>query len=268
MLTPRIAASPMVKSQQSRPLIVLQITDTHLNADPEARLRGIDTGRTLDAVLAHAQGDRRWPPDAILATGDIVHDDGRAAYERFASMLGGFGRPVLCVPGNHDDPEVMMEVLGDAPFTVGGSVKLGGWSFVLLDTTIAGEEGGRLGERRLLALDAALRDEADRHVIICMHHHPIPTGSTWLDGSRIDDGAAFFEVLDAHPNVRCVVWGHVHQASDRRRGRVRLLSAPSTCMQFQPNTAAFALDDLPPGMRWLRLDPDGAVDTAVDWVGR
>ena len=258
----------MAKSRKSRPLTVLQITDTHLSTNPEARLRGIDTARTLATVLEHAQGDQRWPPDAILATGDIVHDEGRAAYERFRSMLGAYGLPVLCVPGNHDDSALMREALAAAPFTVGGSIRLGDWAFVLLDTTIVGEEGSRLGARRLLALDAALRNEDGRHVSICMHHQPIPMGSAWLDDSRVEDGDAFFEVVDAHANVRLVVWGHVHQASARRRGRIRLLSAPSTCMQFRPNSATFAVDDLPPGMRWLRLDPDGAIDTAVDWVGR
>ncbi len=257
----------MATSQQSRPLTVLQITDTHLHAGADARLRGIDTARTLDAVLEHAQADRRWPPDAILATGDIVHDDGLAAYERFGTMLAAFGLPVLCVPGNHDDSGLMAEVLDAAPFTVGGVVRLAEWSFVLLDTTIAGEEGGRLGAERLAALDADLSGETGRHVMICMHHQPIPMGSAWLDGGRVEDGDEFFEVVDAHANVRCVVWGHVHQASDRLRGQIRLLSTPSTCMQFRPNRAFFALDDRPPGMRWFRLDPDGGIDTAVEWVG-
>ena len=253
---------------QSRPLTVLQITDTHLHASADARLRGVDTACTLAAVLEHAYSDRRWPPDAIVATGDIVHDEGLAAYKRFRSTLAGFDLPVLCVPGNHDDPTLMRDALEAAPFTVGGTFRLGSWSFVLLDTTIADEEGGRLGKRRLAALDASLTLEAGRQIMICMHHHPVPMGSAWLDEGCVEDGPALFELLDAHPNVRCVVWGHVHQAFDRRRGRVRLLSAPSTCMQFQPNTSAFALDDLPPGMRWLRLDPDGAIDTAVDWVGQ
>ena len=258
----------MANSPKPRPLTVLQITDTHLSANPEARLRGVDTARTLSTVLDHAQADPRWPPDAILATGDIVHDDGRAAYERFRSMLGGFDVPVLCVPGNHDDPRVMEEVLDAAPFAVGGVVRLANWSFALLDTTIAGAEGGGLGAERLAALDADLSGETGRHVMICMHHHPIAMGSAWLDGGRVEDGTAFFKVVDAHPHVRCVVWGHVHQASDRLRGQLRLLSTPSTCMQFRPNSAVFELDERPPGMRWFILDPGGGIDTAVEWVGR
>ena len=262
----RTATNAMAPSQEPPRPTLLQITDTHLHAEAGTRLRGVDTLSTLDAVLEHAREDRRWPPDAILATGDIVQDGSRAGYERFRSMLASCGLPVLCVPGNHDDPGLMAEVLAEAPFTVGGTVRLDDWSLLLLDSTLSGEEGGGFGEPRLAALESALRDEAGRRVMICMHHQPVPIGSAWLDGGSVRDGDRLFEILDAHANVRCVIWGHVHQACDYRRGRMRLLGTPSTCMQFRPNSTVFAVDDRPPGMRWFRLDPDGSVETEVDWV--
>jgi Icc protein len=63
-----------------------------------------------------------------------------------------------------------------------------------------------------------------------------------------------------------VLWGHVHQASDRTRGDVRFLSAPATCSQFLPSSDFFAIDSRPPGMRWLELHPDGRIDTTVVWL--
>jgi Icc protein len=99
-----------------------------------------------------------------------------------------------------------------------------------------------------------------------MHHQPLNMGSTWLDGVGLRDSRQFLEVIDAHPNVRGVLWGHVHQASDRTRGDVRYLSAPSTCSQFMPGTDFFAIDSRPPGMRWLRLHEDGSLDTEILWV--
>src|SRR5690606_15849754 len=86
------------------------------------------------------------------------------------------------------------------------------------------------------------------------------------DGVALRDAPAFLEIVDANPSVRCVTWGHVHQESDRERNGVRYLSTPSTCAQFLPQSEFFALDSRPPGMRWLELQPDGAIVTEVEWL--
>jgi Icc protein len=99
-----------------------------------------------------------------------------------------------------------------------------------------------------------------------MHHHPLPMGSTWLDGVALRDATTFWSIIDANESVRGVVCGHVHQAADRTRNRVRFLSTPSTCAQFLPGSEFFALDDRPPGMRWIELHADGRIETEVAWV--
>jgi Icc protein len=45
-----------------------------------------------------------------------------------------------------------------------------------------------------------------------------------------------------------------------------MLSTPSTCSQFLPNSDDFGMDDRPPGYRWLHLYADGAIDTDVVWL--
>ena len=64
----------------------------------------------------------------------------------------------------------------------------------------------------------------------------------------------FFRIIDAHPAVRGILWGHVHQQFDGLRGGVRLLATPSTCAQFLPHSHDFAIDDRPPAFRSLELD--------------
>jgi Icc protein len=76
----------------------------------------------------------------------------------------------------------------------------------------------------------------------------------------------FFAVIDRHPRVRAIIWGHVHQEYDDLRNGVRLLAVPSTCVQFKPKSEDFAVDDSNPGYRWLDLYPDGRIDTAVSRV--
>src|SRR5262245_137029 len=103
-------------------LTLLQISDTHLHAAADSRMRGVTTYATFLAVLEHAQRDRRWPVDAILATGDIVQDESRAGYERFRASLEPLGVPVYSIPGNHDDPKLMGEILASGSFQLGGEL--------------------------------------------------------------------------------------------------------------------------------------------------
>ncbi|MFO7286082.1 MAG: 3',5'-cyclic-AMP phosphodiesterase [Gammaproteobacteria bacterium] len=250
----------------SAPLVLLHVTDTHLHAAADSRMRGVRTYETFLAVLERARRCERWPPAAVLVTGDIVQDESRAGYERFRATLEPLGLPVFCIPGNHDDPNVMSEVLTGGSFHVGGEFRFDGWSLILLSTYLAGEDAGELGDRRLERLDAVLAEHADRHVLIAMHHHPLPLGSRWLDGVGLRDAERFLAVLDKHPHVRAVVCGHVHQVSDLERRGVRFLSTPSTCSQFLPKSEFFALDKLPPGFRWLVLNADGRLETELGWA--
>ena len=97
-------------------------------------------------------------------------------------------------------------------------------------------------------------------------HHPVPMSSRWLDRVGLTNAAEFLHTLDAHRNVRAVVWGHVHQAYDGLRKGVRLLATPSTCAQFLPNADDFAIDHRPPAFRSLELRADGTLLTEVVWV--
>ncbi len=256
----------MSDTRDGRPLSLLQISDTHLHATTDSRMRGVNTYDTFRAVLDKAQSCQEWPADAVLVSGDIVQDESRAGYEMFRSEMASLGVDVLCLPGNHDDPKLMDEILSGAPFRFCGSTRIDNWSLILLNTFLTGEDAGGLGARRLEALAASLRDHATQHVLVCMHHQPLNMGSTWLDGVGLRDADRFLEIIDENPNVRGVLWGHVHQASDRTRGNVRFMSAPSTCSQFLPGSDFFAIDSRPPGMRWLKLHQDGRLDTEVVWV--
>jgi Icc protein len=62
------------------------------------------------------------------------------------------------------------------------------------------------------------------------------------------------------------LWGHVHQELERDRNGMLLMASPSTCVQFAPGQKNFKLDDMAPGYRWLRLHPDGRIETAVSRV--
>jgi 3',5'-cyclic-AMP phosphodiesterase len=242
---------------------ILQITDPHLYGDAGGRLRGVETDPSLRVVLEDAFN--RVPDySAILVTGDLVQDD-RSGYLRFRSVFGNLTKPVLCIPGNHDEPEAMRAELCGAPFQICGTHEIGNWNFVMLDSYDPGHVGGRLTKDELARLDHALAS-SPKHAMVCLHHHPVPMGSRWLDGVGLSEAHEFWSVIDAHANVRAVVWGHVHQAFDAKRGAVRLFATPSTGAQFLPHSDRYAVDSAPPAYRSFELHPDGGIDSAVRWV--
>ncbi len=239
-------------------------TDPHLYGGEHEALRGVPTLPALKAALAHAQR-RDWPPDAVLVTGDLVQDD-PGGYPHFRQVFGGLGVPVLCLPGNHDEPRAMQRELTREPFVLGGFVDLGRWRIVLLDSCIPGAASGALSAAELERLDHALATAEGRHCMVCLHHHPVLMASRWLDRVGLTNATEFLHTLDAHRNVRAVVWGHVHQAYDGLRKGVRFLATPSTCAQFLPNADDFAIDPRPPAFRTLELRADGSLLTEVVWV--
>jgi len=244
-------------------LRVLQITDTHLYADPHGHLVGLNTDRSFTEVMRKVFADN-WPADLILATGDIVHDGTETGYKRFKARFEELGTRTLVIPGNHDAPEVMRSQLQGGLVTNSPHAMLGGWQFVMLDSTVPKSAGGHLDADELETLDRYLGANRDHHALICLHHHPVSVDCRWIDTIGVDNGDELFGVLDRHPHVRGVVWGHIHQAFDSERRGVRLMASPSTCIQFKPREPGFTLDDAQPGYRWLRLYADGRIETGVE----
>jgi Icc protein len=242
---------------------VLQITDTHLFGEPDGCLLGLNTEQSLKAVIADVAG-KHLPADLVLATGDLAHQPTPAAYERLFANFSELGLPVYCLPGNHDEGQLLQSASGDGLCRFEAQAHHGGWHFVFLDSTIPGSEGAHLTQDSLQQLDEQLQSAPDAHTLVCLHHQPVLMGSRWLDTMALDNPDEFFAVIDRHPQVRGILWGHVHQEfTDTRKG-VRLISTPSTCIQFKPDSNDFALDMTSPGYRWLILQPDGGIETGVE----
>ena len=235
-------------------LHILQVTDCHLFADPDATLLGVPVRDSLRAVLDSACAERR--PDALLATGDIAQRPEPATYRLFLETVREhYDGPLLCVPGNHD--------LG-APFAATlptEGLALGGWRLLGVDTHVDDMAGGSVTPAELERLAGALAGPGP--TLVAGHHCPVATGCRWLDEHRIDNGDALMEVL-RRGGARAYAFGHIHQPFDQRpAGGLPTYGTPSTCFQFASNAPTFALDDAKPGCRWFALGADGGVRTRV-----
>ncbi len=243
------------------PLCIAQITDTHIYADPDGQLLGLNTRQSLEHVIDLMLSSRQ--PDLVVASGDLTHDASPQAYRQVRESFERINAPVYCLPGNHDEAQALRACMNDSCFHNVRSKCIGGWQLLFLDSSVAGSEGGHLPDTELSALDTALGSFPDLPALVWLHHQPVRIGSRWLDTMAVDNPQPFFDIIDRHPQVRAIIWGHVHQTFEQQRKDVRLLAAPSTCVQFLPQSETFSVDLIPPGYRWLELHPDGTLQTEV-----
>lgn len=239
---------------------LLQVSDCHISASREVRYRGLDADRSLFGLLPAI---RAWRPDAILLTGDVAEDASATAYGRVSAMLCSAGAPVHALPGNHDEPAVMQHSFRSGPWAGPRFVPLKNWQLVLLDSTSPGEIGGEIGERELDQLEAGLQRSQAEHVILALHHQPVPVGSPWIDKYALTEPRGFLDLVEQDKRVRCITWGHVHQDIEMELDGIRMLGAPSSVANSLPGRDKFTLDTTGPACRWLRLLPDGNVETGL-----
>lgn len=248
-----------------RAIRVLQITDCHLHTDTEWKLAGINTQLSFEWVMALAE-QQKAQIDLLLLTGDLVHDASAIGYTRLRKTIQDFGIRACCLPGNHDQPEMLGKHMTGRLVEVPKSVKLGNWIIIMLDSTLPHSEGGHLNKQQLQILENTLRDNPDRHALIALHHHPIPINSAWMDKMALDNPEPFLSILDRHDNIKGVIWGHIHQTFESEYHGIRMMGTPSTCIQFIENQDKFGISTAPPGFRWLELLPDGRIDSGIERI--
>lgn len=239
---------------------IIQITDTHILSDPDEAFDGIDTAQTLSAVLAHIRANEQ--PDLMLLTGDLVHEPDQASYRRLHNLLDPVPAPVYAIPGNHDDPALMQSAL-DQPVRHDRDIDVSNWRILLLSSWLEGKHAGILPATELHWFEARLNEQPDTPTLVALHHPPVSIGSPWLDAMGLQNPDDFFAILDRQPQVAGVIWGHIHQVFESERNGVKLLSCPSTCVQFRPGSKEYAKDELGPGYRRLILHENGTIDSEV-----
>ena len=250
--------------QAADPSVVrlVQITDCHIQAGALDRLKGMNTRASLAAICQAILANNR-ELDLVLVTGDLSQDGSATSYQHLAQQLADLRLPIFWLPGNHDDPGVMCELLDTGQISAGKQLLIGNWLIVLLDSTIRGETAGNVSREQIDFLHTSLRTHPQHHALVCLHHHALPAGSAWIDRLGLKQPQALQAAIKSHSNVRVVMWGHVHQQSHQHLDGIEWISSPSTCVQFKPGSNEFALDNLAPGYRQLNLHADGSIDTRV-----
>jgi Icc protein len=240
---------------------IIQITDCHLGETEGDKVLSTNPDASLTAVLALIN-QQHPTADLLVATGDLANEPSLPTYQRLYHLLAhSISYPFSWLPGNHDAPQ-LMSVLGERV-----NVKVhvfDAWVIILVNSCEEGCTHGYLSEAELQFLDHTLQEHSDKYAMICLHHHPVAIGSQWMDHYMVRNAQDFWQLIDQHPHVNIVLWGHVHQAFSQTYKRTALLASPSTCVQFAPGKKEFCVDNAMPGYRWLELYADGSYESGVE----
>ncbi len=212
--------------------MLVQISDPHLRTDDR------DSAAALTAAVERIRAlpDR---PDAVLLSGDIADTGSDPEYALARELLAALELPVHLIAGNHDR----------MPERTQYAVRCGDLRLVACDSTIPGEDGGRLD---VGWLDERLAENPRAPTIVALHHHPVPIGIPWLDriGLRDEDRAALAGLLRRSPQVRRVVAGHVHRVSHTTLGGCPVVTCTGTNWQakLELGATAMAVTHEPPSL--------------------
>jgi Icc protein len=221
--------------------IVLQISDTHLRAEPNTPVDQ-NPDATLRASLDAVRGRH---VDLVLLTGDLTDDGSVAGLRRLRQAAAGFSAPMLAVAGNHDIVDNVHTVFGTA-----GMAEVGRWRVVAAETVIAGENHVSVDVDDLMGRVDAVDD---RPTVIALHHPPRSTSThPWF---QLIGAEPMLAALRSRPNVRAVVGGHLHEAFHFVDGGLHLCGAPSTYYAIAHTADIY------------RLVADGIVGTQILTLG-
>ena len=213
-------------------MLVAQLTDTHVVADPSLHELYIDNNERLRTAIDSLNNELP-KPELVLLTGDLTNTGAEDEYVVLADLLAELTIPALAIPGNHDTRDGVRAQFPDLDWANGNHASClvdtdgpdGPLRFIGLDSTTPFEPGATFDdERRAWLIDAI--DGAPHRVALAMHHPPFLTGIEWMDDSGFVGLAELEAVLAEHP-VERIVSGHIHRAITTTVAGIPTVTCPS-----------------------------------------
>lgn len=248
-------------------MLVAQLTDTHVIADPSLHELYIDNNDRLRTAIA-ALNSESPKPELVLLTGDLTNTGAADEYVVLAELLADLSIPAIAIPGNHDTRHGIQSLFPDLAWADGDHASClvdldgpdGPIRFIGLDSTNPPEPGAAFdAERRDWLIEAI--DSAPGRVGLALHHPPFITGIGWMDDNGFAGLADLEAVLADHP-VERIMSGHIHRSITTTVAGIPTVTCPSAIhnveLDLEPNAPislildppAYLLHQILPG-RWV-----------------
>jgi Icc protein len=215
-------------------LTFIHLSDTHLHPDPAFKGE-MSPYSPLEGTKAVVEAIKALPfkVDFILHTGDVMNDpETHTDYQIVRDLLNQLNLPVYYLPGNHDKPEGIRQVLGVFPRSY-YDFEVNGIQIIALDSKMTDSHAGYIAPDQLTWLENLCTASDDRPLIVALHHHTIPLYVPWLDEMILTNGDAVHQILlKAKHRLRCVLFGHIHEQVCLIRDGITYISAQSIAGQI------------------------------------
>ena len=242
---------------------IIQLSDCHLySSKSKPGYNNIVPYQSLAEVLHQI---KTLSAELVIASGDISGDGSAESYEHFKQLWidSGIAAPLMVLPGNHDELSAMQAKLSDYGLFSAAPMKLGKWHLHGLNSMYKGTLGA-LSAGQSDELQGYLQDYANDFHLVAVHHHPVECGG-WMDKHQWLNRAEFVELVSQHPQLKAVIYGHIHHDSVTQIGPCQYMSCPSTCWQWAMQ-AEFAFTKERPGFRVIHLHGDGRLSTQIQRI--
>ncbi len=245
---------------------LVQISDTHLFSDKNLSLKGSNTYSNLKKTI-EAVSRLKEKPELVLLTGDLSQDYTPESYKHLKELLEPLKIKYYLLPGNHDDVRIINKVFqyNWVKDQVDYSFEYNEWFFYFIDSTVFPNNWGELSDKQLIDFDKMISLKKNIPIIVFMHHHPVPVRSKWIDEMALKNADAFNKIIRKNPQIKAVLFGHVHQVFEEIIDGVFYTSAPATSYQVVPRVDNFAVEKLVPGFKFISLQ-DNKFSSKVIWV--
>lgn len=238
----------------------IHISDSHILNNPLAMLNGVETYFSLEQTIKDCL--KKFPEvDFIICTGDISQTGERKSYEIFHSIIKKYNIPFYSVPGNHDSPQELRNIISTSPVENISKIEFDKFNLILISSVVKGENYGFITKKCLHQLKEILDEK--KLPIIALHHPPLNVNSKWLDNLGLRNKDNFLEIINDAKKRVLILSGHIHQEADVALGKISIIATPSTCYQFQSKIDHPEITRLNPKYRHVQIDNYGNIETKV-----
>ncbi len=228
----------------------VQISDCHI--DDFKNTMGVNTHVNLKKIISRIININI---DVLLISGDLTHNGTITSYKTLQQILSPVQTRLLVISGNHDIDNNLNAIFSK---NLSNQFTLGKWEIITTNSVQKSKTSGFLTKDELIKLDFSLTQSTAKYILIVLHHPIVPMNSTWDDLLSLENPKALFNVLDKYPKIQAILFGHAHQAAEFSRLGVKIISCPSTALQFN--------NEVRIGFNHYTLHDNGQLTIDTQWI--